>query len=169
MFVVSCCWRSLNFLQRYCTFQRNEPCSLPAIVEMIAAFMKKPAEEVALATAFNALKIFGLSQWLGARLCQGITGAAPWSVLPGCYLLYKVVIWLPFVHLNGCKFVGLIRMFSHGTVIPGFKSCAMWCCSVGWVVPGVLNDRGAFISKVKQSARTELSWATGLAVWEERK
>lgn len=54
--------RSLTFLQRYCTFQRNEPCSLPAIVEMIAAFMKKPAEEVALATAFNALKVFGLSQ-----------------------------------------------------------------------------------------------------------
>ncbi|KAH8243415.1 hypothetical protein KR032_007270 [Drosophila birchii] len=45
----------------YCTFQRNEPCSLPAIVEMIAAFMKKTPEEVALATAFNALKLFGLS------------------------------------------------------------------------------------------------------------
>jgi hypothetical protein len=29
---------------------------------MIAAFMKKPAEEVALATAFNALKVFGLTQ-----------------------------------------------------------------------------------------------------------
>lgn len=54
--------RSLTFLQRYCTFQRNEPCSLPSIVEMIAAFMRKPAEEVALATAFNALKVFGLSQ-----------------------------------------------------------------------------------------------------------
>ncbi|XP_063231513.1 3'-5' ssDNA/RNA exonuclease TatD [Bacillus rossius redtenbacheri] len=53
--------RSLTFLHRYCTFQRNEPCSLPAIVEMIAAFMKKPPEEVALATAFNALKVFGLS------------------------------------------------------------------------------------------------------------
>lgn len=49
------------FIFRYCTFQRNEPCSLPAIVEMIAAFMKKSADEVALATAFNALKLFGLS------------------------------------------------------------------------------------------------------------
>lgn len=47
---------------RYCTFQRNEPCSLPAIVEMIAALMNKKPEEVALATAFNALKLFGLSQ-----------------------------------------------------------------------------------------------------------
>lgn len=47
---------------RYCTFQRNEPCSLPAIVEMIAAFMNKTPDEVALATAFNALKLFGLSQ-----------------------------------------------------------------------------------------------------------
>lgn len=54
--------RSLLYLHRYCTFQRNEPCSLPAIVEMIAAFMKKKPEEVALATAFNALKLFGLSQ-----------------------------------------------------------------------------------------------------------
>lgn len=54
--------RSLTFLHRYCTFQRNEPCSLPAIVEMIAAFMKKSPEEVALATAFNALKLFGLTE-----------------------------------------------------------------------------------------------------------
>lgn len=49
------------YSHRYCTFQRNEPCSLPAIVEMIAAFMKKTPDEVALATAFNALKLFGLS------------------------------------------------------------------------------------------------------------
>lgn len=55
--------RSMTFLHRYCTFQRNEPCSLPAIVEMIAAFMNKTPDEVALATAFNALKLFGLSQW----------------------------------------------------------------------------------------------------------
>jgi len=53
--------RSLLYLHRYCTFQRNEPCSLPAIVELIAAFMKKTPDEVALATAFNALKLFGLS------------------------------------------------------------------------------------------------------------
>jgi hypothetical protein len=43
---------------------------------MIAAFMKKPAEEVALATAFNALKIFGLSQWPGPFLGYGIMEAA---------------------------------------------------------------------------------------------
>lgn len=53
--------RSLTFLQRYCTFQRNEPCSLPVTVEMIAAYLKKTPEEVALATTFNALKVFGLS------------------------------------------------------------------------------------------------------------
>lgn len=54
--------RSLMFLHRYCTFQRNEPCSLPATVEMIAAFMHKGPEDVSLATSFNALKLFGLSQ-----------------------------------------------------------------------------------------------------------
>lgn len=53
--------RSVTFLQRYCTFQRNEPCSLPVTVEMIAAYLKKTPEEVALATTFNALKVFGLS------------------------------------------------------------------------------------------------------------
>lgn len=53
--------RSMTFLHRYCTFQRNEPCSLPAIVEMIAALMDKKPEEVALASSFNAMKLFGLS------------------------------------------------------------------------------------------------------------
>lgn len=54
--------RSLAFLHRYCTFQRNEPCSLPVIVELIAAFMEKNPEEIALATTFNALKLFNLSK-----------------------------------------------------------------------------------------------------------
>lgn len=53
--------KSQTFLQRYCTFQRNEPCSLPVTVEMIAAYLKKSPEEIALATTFNALKVFGLS------------------------------------------------------------------------------------------------------------
>lgn len=53
--------RSMTFLQRYCTFQRNEPCSLPAIIELIAALMNKKPEEVALSTSFNAMKLFGLS------------------------------------------------------------------------------------------------------------
>lgn len=53
--------RSLLYLNRYCTFQRNEPCCLPSIVEMIAAFMKKQPHEIALATAFNSLKLFGLN------------------------------------------------------------------------------------------------------------
>jgi TatD DNase family protein len=48
-------------LNRYCTFQRNEPCSLPVIVEMIAAYMKRPVEEVAMATTINAIKLFGFS------------------------------------------------------------------------------------------------------------
>jgi len=53
--------RSTTFLHRFCSFNRNEPCSLPITVEMIAAFMNKPPEEVALATTFNALKLFGLN------------------------------------------------------------------------------------------------------------
>jgi len=57
------CRRSLSFLNRYCTFQRNEPCALPVIVELIAAYMKRPVDEVAMATTFNSLKLFGLS-WM---------------------------------------------------------------------------------------------------------
>ncbi|GAB6028418.1 hypothetical protein CHUAL_002578 [Chamberlinius hualienensis] len=53
--------RSLSFLYRYCTFQRNEPCSLPVTLELVAAYMKRKPEEVALATTYNALKVFGLS------------------------------------------------------------------------------------------------------------
>nr|CAG4644879.1 EOG090X080R [Leptodora kindtii] len=53
--------RSLSYLNRYCTFQRNEPCALPVIVEMIAAYMKRPVEEVAMATTINAIKLFGFS------------------------------------------------------------------------------------------------------------
>nr|CAG4637103.1 EOG090X080R [Ceriodaphnia reticulata]SVE73001.1 EOG090X080R [Ceriodaphnia reticulata] len=53
--------RSLSFLNRYCTFQRNEPCSLPVIVEMIAAYMNRPVDEVAMATTINAIKLFGFS------------------------------------------------------------------------------------------------------------
>lgn len=52
--------RSLSFLQRYCTFQRNEPCSLPITVEMIAGFMEMNPTDVALKTSFNSLKVFGL-------------------------------------------------------------------------------------------------------------
>ena len=54
--------RSQAFLARYCTFQRNESCSLPVTVEMISAYYDKTPEEIALATTFNALKLFtGLS------------------------------------------------------------------------------------------------------------
>lgn len=53
--------RSLGYLNRYCTFQRNEPCSLSITVEMIAAYLGVKAEDVALKTTYNAIKIFGLS------------------------------------------------------------------------------------------------------------
>lgn len=52
--------RSLNYVQRYCTFTRNEPCSLPITVEMIAGFMDMNPTDVALKTSFNSLKLFGL-------------------------------------------------------------------------------------------------------------
>nr|CAG4646344.1 EOG090X080R [Macrothrix elegans] len=53
--------RSLSYLNRYCTFQRNEPCALPVIVEMIAAYMNRPVDQVAMATTINAIKLFGFS------------------------------------------------------------------------------------------------------------
>jgi len=38
--------KSQTFLQRYCTFQRNEPCSLPVTVEMISAYLNKTPEDL---------------------------------------------------------------------------------------------------------------------------
>lgn len=49
-----------KYLFKYCNFQRNEPCALAAVAEMIAAFMNVPADEVAFNTTVNAVKIFGL-------------------------------------------------------------------------------------------------------------
>uniref|UniRef100_A0A914VDK5 Deoxyribonuclease TATDN1 n=1 Tax=Plectus sambesii TaxID=2011161 RepID=A0A914VDK5_9BILA len=46
---------------KHCSFDRNEPCSLAATCEMIAAFMNVPAAEVALKTTENAMRIYGLS------------------------------------------------------------------------------------------------------------
>lgn len=64
---ISCCCSFFFHLivqhHRYCTFQRNEPCCLPALVELIASFMQKKPEDLALATSFNALKLFGMSHW----------------------------------------------------------------------------------------------------------
>lgn len=53
--------KSLSFLHRYCTFQRNEPCSLPVTVELIAAHYKTKPDEIALQTTFCAMKLFGLN------------------------------------------------------------------------------------------------------------
>lgn len=53
---------SLSILNRYCSFQRNEPCSLPCTIEMLAALLGETPEHVALTSAFNALRIFGLNQ-----------------------------------------------------------------------------------------------------------
>ncbi|GFR32670.1 hypothetical protein TNCT_494971 [Trichonephila clavata] len=49
--------KSLSFLHRYCTFQRNEPCSLPVTIELIAAYYKTKPDEVALQTTFCAMKL----------------------------------------------------------------------------------------------------------------
>lgn len=49
---------SNKLLNRYCSFQRNEPVSLLCIVEMIAAFLDETPDNVALKSSFNALKIF---------------------------------------------------------------------------------------------------------------
>ncbi|XP_054157040.1 3'-5' ssDNA/RNA exonuclease TatD-like [Oppia nitens] len=53
--------RSMSFVNRYCTFARNEPCSVSALAELVAGLSGQLAEEVALQTTFNALKVLGLS------------------------------------------------------------------------------------------------------------
>ncbi|ETN83685.1 hydrolase, TatD family [Necator americanus] len=52
---------SAKELHKFASFNRNEPCALPAICEMIAAFMGKDPKEVAEATTKNAKRIYGLN------------------------------------------------------------------------------------------------------------
>ena len=44
----------------YCTFQRNEPSSLPVLAELVAAANGLSPHEVALQTTYNALKVFAI-------------------------------------------------------------------------------------------------------------
>ena len=52
---------SKNVLHRYCSFQRNEPCSLPVTLEMISAFMDISPEDIANASTHNVENIFGIT------------------------------------------------------------------------------------------------------------
>jgi len=48
-------------LHKFTSFDRNEPCALPAVCEMIAGYMGVPPEEVARQTTENALRVYGLN------------------------------------------------------------------------------------------------------------
>lgn len=52
--------RSLSLVDRYCSFQRNEPCSLRATLELCAALMATTPHDLALRTTYTALSLFGL-------------------------------------------------------------------------------------------------------------
>ncbi|CAN8014908.1 unnamed protein product [Ixodes persulcatus] len=52
--------RALGLVERYCSFQRNEPCSLPATLELCAALLGLEPHDLALRTTYNALSLFGL-------------------------------------------------------------------------------------------------------------
>lgn len=47
-------------LHKYSSFERNEPSSLAATCELIAAFMDMPADELARITTENADRVFRL-------------------------------------------------------------------------------------------------------------
>ncbi|KRX66372.1 Tat-linked quality control protein TatD [Trichinella sp. T9] len=51
---------ALQFLH-HCSFQRNEPCALPTVVELIAAFSGASVDDVAINTTLNAVRLFGLT------------------------------------------------------------------------------------------------------------
>ncbi|XP_054926074.1 3'-5' ssDNA/RNA exonuclease TatD-like [Dermacentor andersoni] len=52
--------RAVQLLERYCSFQRNEPCCLPAVLELTAAVLGLGPQDLALRTTYTALSIFGL-------------------------------------------------------------------------------------------------------------
>lgn len=51
---------SVSYLNRYSSFQRNEPSSLPVTLEIVAAYLQMKPEEVAFKTSLNAMIFFGL-------------------------------------------------------------------------------------------------------------
>ena len=53
-------YKEICLMFQYCSFKRNEPCSLAATVELIAAYANVPAFDVAVNTTVNACRVFGL-------------------------------------------------------------------------------------------------------------
>lgn len=51
---------SESLVRRYCSFQRNEPCSLGLTCELLAGILDQSPHDVALKTTYNALKAFKL-------------------------------------------------------------------------------------------------------------
>lgn len=51
---------SESLVRRYCSFQRNEPCSLALTCELLASIVQLSAHDVALKTTYNALNVFKL-------------------------------------------------------------------------------------------------------------
>lgn len=51
---------SESLVRRYCSFQRNEPCSLALTCELLAGIVDQSPHDVALKTTYNALKAFKL-------------------------------------------------------------------------------------------------------------
>uniref|UniRef100_A0A0N4WH10 Deoxyribonuclease TATDN1 n=1 Tax=Haemonchus placei TaxID=6290 RepID=A0A0N4WH10_HAEPC len=49
-----------KLLHKFTSFNRNEPCALAAVCEMIAAFMGRDPKEVAEVTTANAKRVYGL-------------------------------------------------------------------------------------------------------------
>lgn len=52
---------SKQLLIDHCSFKRNEPCSLAATCELIAAFIGMPADQLAGRTTANAKTVFHLN------------------------------------------------------------------------------------------------------------
>ncbi|XP_017479933.1 PREDICTED: 3'-5' ssDNA/RNA exonuclease TatD-like [Rhagoletis zephyria] len=53
--------KSLSHLNRYCSFQRNEPSSLPVTLEIVSSYLNMKPEDVAIKTTLNAISFFGIS------------------------------------------------------------------------------------------------------------
>ncbi|XP_003746028.1 uncharacterized protein LOC100899930 [Galendromus occidentalis] len=51
---------SESLVRRYCSFQRNEPCSLGLTCELLAGILDQSPHDIAMKTTYNALKAFKL-------------------------------------------------------------------------------------------------------------